>query len=84
MLPAGVTAMRDQYQDGLKWLLIAAGCVLLVACRSLANLMLARDLKDRAQTAERVAAGTVFPTMRGAFPHQKMSESHWMSSRSGV
>ena len=29
---AGVAAMRDQYQDGLKLLLIAAGCVLLVAC----------------------------------------------------
>ena len=29
---AGVAAMRDQYQDGLKLLLVAAGCVLLVAC----------------------------------------------------
>jgi hypothetical protein len=30
---AGVAAMRDQYKDGLKLLLIAAGCVLLVALR---------------------------------------------------
>src|SRR5581483_8471817 len=29
---AGTAAMRDQYKDGLKLLLIAAGCVLLVAC----------------------------------------------------
>jgi putative ABC transport system permease protein len=49
--------MRDQYQDGLKLLLIAAGCVLLVACGNLANLMLARGLKDRAQTSVRVALG---------------------------
>ncbi|HZQ54823.1 MAG TPA: ABC transporter permease [Bryobacteraceae bacterium] len=54
---AGVEVMRDQYQDGLKLLLIAAGCVLLVACANLANLMLARGLKDRAQTSLRIALG---------------------------
>src|SRR5262249_21039894 len=54
---AGVTALRSEYQEGLKLLLIAAGCVLLVACGNLANLMLARGLKDRAQTSIRVALG---------------------------
>jgi putative ABC transport system permease protein len=54
---AGVAAMRDEYQDGLKLLLIAAGCVLLVACGNLANLMLARGLKERAQVSVRVALG---------------------------
>ncbi len=54
---AGVAAMRDQYQDGLKLLLVAATCVLLVACGNLANLMLARGLKDRAQTSVRMALG---------------------------
>jgi putative ABC transport system permease protein len=54
---SGVTSMRDQYQDGLKLLLIAAGCLLLVACANLANLMLARGLRDRAQTSIRVALG---------------------------
>jgi putative ABC transport system permease protein len=54
---AGVAAMRDQYQDGLRLLLMAAGCVLLVACGNLANLMLARGLKDRAQTSIRMALG---------------------------
>jgi putative ABC transport system permease protein len=54
---SGVASMRDQYEDGLKLLLIAAGCVLLVACANLANLMLARGLKDRAQTSIRVALG---------------------------
>ncbi len=54
---AGVEAMRDQYQDGLKLLLVAAACVLLVACGNLANLMLARGLKDRTQTSVRVALG---------------------------
>ena len=54
---AGVTAMRSQYEDGLKLLLVASACVLLVACGNLANLMLARGLKDRAQTSVRVALG---------------------------
>ena len=54
---AGVTALRDEYESGLKLLLIAAGCVLLVACGNLANLMLARGLKDRAQTSIRIALG---------------------------
>src|SRR5215469_7877687 len=54
---AGVTALRSNYREGLKLLLIAAGCVLLVACGNLANLMLARGLKDRAQTSIRVALG---------------------------
>ena len=54
---AGVAALRDQYQDGLKLLLVAAGSVLLVACGNVANLMLARGLKDRAQTSIRVALG---------------------------
>src|SRR5438067_1987203 len=54
---AGVTALREQYQDGLRLILIAGGCVLLVACGNMANLMLARGLKDRAQISIRVALG---------------------------
>ncbi len=60
---AGVTAMRSQYQDGLKLLLVAAACVLLVACGNLANLMLARGLKERAQTSVRVALGASWPRL---------------------
>ena len=54
---AGVAAMRDEYKDGLKLLLIAAGCVLLVACGNLANMMLARGLRNRAPISLRVALG---------------------------
>ncbi len=54
---AGTAALRTQYEQGLKLLLIAAACVLLVASGNLANLMLARGLKDRAQTSIRVALG---------------------------
>ena len=77
---AGVEVMRDQYEDGLKLLLIAAGCVLLVACANLANLMLARGLKDRAQTSLRVALGA----SRGRLVRGVLVESMLLAVIGGV
>jgi len=77
---AGVAAMRDQYEEGLKLLLIAAGCVLLVACANLANLMLARGLKDRAQTSIRVALGA----SRGRLVRKVLVESMLLAGMGGV
>ena len=53
----GISLMREEYKDGLRLLLMAAVCVLLVACANIANLLLARGLKDRPQTAIRAALG---------------------------
>ncbi len=77
---AGVAALRDQYQDGLKLLLVAAACVLLVACGNMANLMLARGLKDRAQTSIRVALGAP----RGRLVRKSLVESVMLASIGGV
>jgi predicted permease len=77
---AGVAAMRDQYEDGLKLLLIAAGCVLLVACANLANLMLARGLKDRAQMSIRVALGA----SRGRLVRKVLAESMLLAAIGGI
>lgn len=54
---AGVSALRDNYEKGLLLLLAAADCVLLVACANIANLLLARGLRNRQQTSVRVALG---------------------------
>jgi len=77
---AGVTAMRSQYEDGLKLLLVASGCVLLVACGNLAILMLARGLKDRAQTSVRVALGA----SRGRLVRKSLVESVMLAAIGGV
>jgi putative ABC transport system permease protein len=77
---AGVAAMRDQYQDGLKLLLIAAGCVLLVACANLANLMLARGLRDRVQVSIRVALGA----SRARLVRKVLVESMLLAAIGGV
>jgi putative ABC transport system permease protein len=54
---AGVSIMRENDKDSLWLLLMAALCVLLVACANIANLLLARGLKERPQTALRAALG---------------------------
>src|SRR5580658_8981913 len=77
---AGVAVMRDQYEDGLKLLMIAAGCVLLVACANLANLMLARGLKDRAQMSIRVALGA----SRGRLVRKVLVESLLLAMVGGI
>ena len=76
----GVAAMRDQYEDGLKLLLIAAACVLRVACANLANLMLARGLKDRVQMSIRVALGA----SRGRLVRKVLIESILLAVVGGV
>src|SRR5271163_2591295 len=77
---SGVAQMRDQYEDGLKLLLIAAACVLLVACANLANLMLARGFKERAQTSIRVALGA----SRGRLVRKVLVESMLLAIVGGV
>ena len=68
---AGVGDMREQYEDALRVLLIAAACVLLIACANLANLLLARGLRNRQQTSLRIALGA----SRGRLVRKALVES---------
>ena len=77
---AGFSQLRRDYSESLLLLMVTACCVLLVACANIANLLLARGLKNRQQTAVRVALGA----SRGRLVRNALLESVALSLIGGA
>ena len=77
---AGVAEMKEEYGRSLQILLTVCGLVLLVACANVANLLLARAVARRGQTALRMAIGAT----RRQVITQALTESVLLAIAGGI
>src|SRR6266852_5095858 len=82
VVPAGegVAVMKEEYGRSLQILLSVCGLVLLISCANVANLLLARGVARRGQTAVRLAVGAT----PGQIVGQALAESILLAIGGGI
>jgi len=77
---SGVGEMKENYRSSLQILFVVCALVLLIACANVANLLLARSVSQRGQTAVRLAIGA----SRSQIVAQALAESVLLAIGGGL